>query len=94
LFKWILSFLLLIVVLTTSLNALDISLQGARENFQNYSTLHIKDKDKFLCQEMTDDFHVVTKIVCAFSKSPSKKLKTLQNDFIKIVFIYLKHKFI
>jgi tetratricopeptide (TPR) repeat protein len=83
LFKWILSFFLLIAI-STSLNALDISLQGAKENFENYSTLHIKDKNKFLCQEMTDDFDVVTKIVCAFSKAPSQKLKTLQNDFFKI----------
>jgi tetratricopeptide (TPR) repeat protein len=84
LFKWILSFLLLATITTTSLNALDISLQGAKENFQNYSTLHIKDKNKFLCQEMTNDFDEVIKIVCAFSKSPAKELKTLQNDFFKI----------
>ncbi|EDZ63475.1 putative paralysed flagella protein PflA [Sulfurimonas gotlandica GD1] len=83
-FKWMLSFLLLTSVSTTSLLALDISLQGAKENFENYSTLHIKDKDKFLCQEMSNDFDVITQIICAFSKSPSKKLKTLQNDFFKI----------
>ncbi len=64
--------------------ALDISLQGAKENFQNYSTLHIKDESKFLCQEMKNEFDEVTQIVCAFSKSPSKKLKPIQNDFFKI----------
>jgi len=84
LFKWLLSSLLLFVVLTTSLSALDISLQGAKENFQNYSTLHIKDENKFLCQEITNNFDEVVKIVCAFSKSPAKKLKPLQNDFFKI----------
>ena len=82
-FKWILSLFLLINI-STSLYALNISLQGARENFENYSTLHIKDKNKFLCQEIKNDFDLTTKIVCAFAKSPSKKLKTLQNDFFKI----------
>lgn len=86
-FKWILSLLLLTNVSTTLLYALDISLQGAKENYQNYSTLHIKDKNKFLCQEMTNDFDVITKIVCAFPKSPRDKLQTLQNDFLK-----LKHR--
>ncbi len=83
-FRWILSLFLLTNIFTTTLYALDISLQGAKENHENYSTLHIKDKDKFLCQEMKNDFEVTTKIICAFSKSPSKKLKTLQNDFFKI----------
>ncbi|WP_373000718.1 tol-pal system YbgF family protein [Sulfurimonas sp.] len=77
--KWI-----LLAFLSLNIYALDISLQGAKENFQNYSTLHIKDKDKFLCEEMTNDFKEVVKIVCAFSKSPAKELKTLQNDFFKI----------
>jgi hypothetical protein len=59
-------------------------MQGARENFENYSILHVKDKNKFLCQEVKNDFKVTTKIICAFTKSPSEKLKTLQNDFFKI----------
>ena len=78
--KWILSLFLLVNISF----ALEISLQGAKENFQNYSTLHIKDKNKFLCQEMKNDFDEVKEIVCAFSKSPSKKLKTIQNDFFTI----------
>lgn len=82
--KWIFSLLLFSNISITSLYALNISLQGAKENFENYSTLHIKDKNRFLCQEMTNDFEEVIKIVCAFSKAPSKKLKTLQNDFFKI----------
>jgi len=80
LLKWI----LLLFLLVNISFALEISLQGAKENFQNYSTLHIKDKNKFLCQEMENDFDEVKEIVCAFSKSPSKKLKTIQNDFFTI----------
>ncbi|WP_373035084.1 flagellar protein [Sulfurimonas sp.] len=83
-FKWILSLLLLTSFSTNLLYALDISLQGARENFENYSILHIKDKNKFLCQEIKNDFEVTTKIICAFPKAPAKELKTLQNDFFKI----------
>ena len=33
---------------------------------------------------MENDFDEVKEIVCAFSKSPSKKLKTIQNDFFTI----------
>ncbi len=79
-FKWIFSLL----ILTTTLYALEVSLQGAKENFENYSTLHIRDRSKFLCQEIKNNFDLTTKIVCAFSKSPSKKFRTLQDDFFKI----------
>jgi len=79
LLKW-----MLLAFFSINLFALDVSLQGARANFNDYSTLHIKDKDRFLCQEMKDDFKEVTQIVCAFSKAPSKDLKPIQNDFFKI----------
>ena len=78
--------LILLSFLSFNLFALDISLQGAKENFKTYSTLHLQDKDKFLCQEIKNDFEVVTKIVCAFSKAPIQELKPLQNDFFKIDF--------
>ena len=77
-----LSILLLIHV--APLFSLEISLSGAKENFQNYSTLHLKDTDEFLCQEIKNDFKEIVQIVCAFSKKPTKQLKTLQNDFFKI----------
>ncbi|MDD2651458.1 MAG: flagellar protein [Sulfurimonas sp.] len=76
--------ILLLLFSFASLFALEISLQGAKENHQPYSTLHISDKDKFLCQEFKDDFDNVIKIVCAFSKSPSKKVQKLQNTFFEI----------
>lgn len=75
---------LLLLLFLAPLFALDISLQGAKENHQSYSTLHISDKDKFLCQEFKDDFDNVVKIVCAFSKSPSQKIQKLQNSFFEI----------
>ncbi len=80
-FKWILSLLFLI---STNTYALDISLQGAKVNHENYSTLHVKDKNKFLCQEIKNDFEVTTEIICAFSTAPSQKLSTIQNNFFTI----------
>ena len=79
LFKYLLFFLL-----SFNLYALEVSLLGAKENFEKYSTLHLKDKTKFLCQETKNDFLEVTEIVCAFSKKPNKKFRKLQNDFFDI----------
>jgi len=79
LFKWI-----LFSLLSFNLLALEVSLSSAKENFEQYSTLHLKDDKEFLCQEIKDDFDVVTQIVCAFNKKPSSKVKELQNSFFKI----------
>ena len=68
----------------SSLDALEVSLQGAKENYKEYSTLYLRDSNDFLCQEIKDDFDVTRKVVCAFSKSPSEKLTTIQNNFFKI----------
>lgn len=75
---------ILLIFLSLNVFALEISIQGAKENHQAYSTLHLNDKDKFLCQEFKDDFGVIVKIVCAFPKSPSQKLQKLQNSFFEI----------
>lgn len=76
----------IILLLLTAVNifALEISLQGAKESHQDFSTLHLRDKDKFLCQEIKNDFHEVIKIVCAFTKFPSQKISKLQNSFFEI----------
>ncbi|MCW8895700.1 MAG: flagellar protein [Sulfurimonas sp.] len=74
----------LFALISINIFALEVSLQGAKENHQAYSTFHLKDKDKFLCQEIKNDFDIVEKIVCAFSKSPSKKLQKIQNNFFEI----------
>ncbi|MEA3370742.1 MAG: flagellar protein, partial [Campylobacterota bacterium] len=81
LFKWILFFLLLS---TNFLFALEISINGAQEKHQKFSTLHIQDKEKFVCQAIKDEFEITTKIVCAFSKRPTKSIQALQNDFFKV----------
>ena len=78
-FKWILFFLL-----SLNLFALEVSMTGAKENFQTYSTLHLQDKDNFMCESSIDDFKQTTQIVCAFSKQPVKLFRNLENDFFKI----------
>ncbi len=75
---------ILINLSTSLLFALEISLQGAKEKHQPYSILHLKAKDKFLCQEIKNDYDVTVEIVCAFSKSPSKEFKNTQNSFFEI----------
>ncbi len=82
-FKLILP-LLSLALFSPTLCALEISLDSAKEDFQTYSTLHLKDSNAFLCQEEKDDFEVTTKIICAFSKKPSQKIKKLQNDFFTL----------
>lgn len=74
----------LLLLLSFQIFALEISLSGAKENHEAYSTLHLNHNDKFLCQEFKDDYENVTKIVCAFSKLPSQKLQKLQNNFFEI----------
>jgi len=64
--------------------ALEISLSGAKENYKEYSTLHLRDTNNFLCQEIKDDFDNVIKIVCAFSKKPSQNIQNIQNNFFEI----------
>lgn len=76
LLKWI-----LFLLLSFNACALEVTLSGAQENFQKYSTLHLKDKTPFLCQEIKNNFQVVTKIVCAFNQKPSSSIKNIQNSF-------------
>ncbi len=75
---------ILLLLISINIFALEISLQGAKENHQEFSTLHLKDKDKFLCQEIKNDFDVIVKIICAFTKFPTQKVEKLQNNLFQI----------
>lgn len=88
-FKWI----LLPLLLTTLSFALEISINSAKENHQKFSTLHISDDKKFVCQAIKNDFEITTKIVCAFPRSPTKSVKKLQNDFFKVDTLIKKKTF-
>ncbi|DAB29174.1 MAG TPA: flagellar protein [Sulfurimonas sp. UBA12504] len=83
-YKWILLLLGFSFSFTSSLFALELSLNGAKENFEKYSTLHLRDTSHFLCKEEKNEFEEVTKIICAFAKKPSSKLNNIENDFFKV----------
>ena len=85
--------IILFFFLTFNLLALELSITGAKENFSNYSTLHLNDDTPFLCQETKNDFHVVTKIVCAFSKKPPRQIRELQNSFFTVKNLIKKKTF-
>ena len=75
---------ILFALLSFNLYALEVSLHSAKEESKKFSTLHIKNKEPFLCEEIKDDFDTTTKIICAFSKQPSSQFKNLQNNFFRI----------
>lgn len=87
--KWI----LLAFVLTNSF-ALEISIDSAKDNFIKYSTLDIRDNERFTCKEIKNDFDAVKEIKCVFSKRSSRKLKHIQNDFFKVDTAFEKDKFV
>ena len=77
--KWILFFTLFF-----NLEALEISMDSAKDNFIKYSILQLSDSKDFICEEIKNDFEETTEIVCAFSKRPSQNIQTLQNDFFRV----------
>jgi tetratricopeptide (TPR) repeat protein len=81
LLQWTLS---LLILLSLNLSALEIAINSGVEDFKKYSILHLRDKEKFTCEAIKNDYEITTKIVCAFSKKPPKLLKELQNNFFKI----------
>ena len=84
---------LLLTLLSINLFSLEISILSAKERYTKYSTLHIKDENRFSCKEIKDDFEVVTKIICSFSKQPSSKFENLQNDFFSVTSVNKKSTF-
>ena len=77
--KWILFTLLCLPSF-----ALEISVESAKDNFIRYSTINLHNETPFSCQEIKNNFNDVTKVVCAFSKKPSQKIKKFQNDFFRV----------
>ncbi len=76
---------LLLFIIPLYLNALEISFQAGKENFNKYTLLHVKASDPFICEPQTDDFNNITKVICAFSKRPEQTLKSLGDDFFKVI---------
>ena len=73
--------------------ALEISVDSAKDNFIKYSTVHLNAKTPFSCKAIKNSFDITTKVVCAFSKEPSKNIKNFQNDFFRVSAIIKKDTF-
>lgn len=84
---------ILLAFIVTSSFALEISMDIAKENFQKYSILKIKDTTPFVCQAIKNDFDITTEVICGFSKDPSQDIKSLQNDFFKVESFHKKGTF-
>lgn len=67
-----------------ALFALEVTLLSGKEGHEKFSTMHIKEKQSFTCQEILNDLDQVSKIVCAFSKKPPQPFRDLQNDFFVV----------
>lgn len=76
--------IIFLTLVSFHLFALDISIESAKESNQPYSVLNIKNSEKFLCQEIKDDFDGVSKIVCAFAKEPKQKISKINSAFFEI----------
>ncbi|MFK5937068.1 MAG: flagellar protein [Sulfurimonas sp.] len=81
--KWTV-YLLIFLGITTSLEALEISINSAKENHQRFSILHLKDSQEFICQETKNDFNEAIEIICAYNKRPNQEIKKLKNNFFTI----------
>lgn len=77
--KW----LLLFSFITSSL-ALEITVQGGKEQKEPFSIIHIKDDRLFLCDDRKNDLDQTSEIVCIFERRPSETFKPLSNDFFTI----------
>lgn len=84
---------ILFLLLSINLFALEISIDSAKDEFIKYSSLHISNDQDFYCQEIVDDFDVVTEVICAFAKKPARKIKTTQNDFFILTTVIKKDTF-
>ena len=64
--------------------ALELYVDSAKEDFKNFSTLHVKSEENFMCQSTKNNFDETVKIICAFKKQPSQIIKPFQNDFFSV----------
>lgn len=75
---------LVLLLLSSSLFSLELSVQTGEENQDEFSILHLKDNERFLCQAERDDLDVVTSVICAFNKRPIQPFSNVDNSFFSI----------
>ncbi|MEA1918214.1 MAG: flagellar protein [Campylobacterota bacterium] len=77
-------FWLSLLLLSTTLYSLELSVQTGRENQDEFSILHLKDSERFLCEAEKDDFDLITGVICAFNKRPIQTFSNLENNFFSV----------
>jgi len=77
-------FFITFLVLTFSLNALEIKFSLATQNSQQYSLLEIKNSKRFICDTFKDDFNNIKELICAFNEKPIVPIKRVSDDFFKL----------
>lgn len=78
--KW----LLLLLLLLPSLFALEITVQGGKENKSPFSVIHLKSDRPFLCDDRKNDLDQTREVICIFERRPTQLFKALNNDFFTI----------
>ncbi|MEA1916760.1 MAG: flagellar protein [Campylobacterota bacterium] len=69
---------------TCNVFALEISFNSAKTDDNKFSAIHLIDKKPFLCESQKDTFNETIEIICAFSQSPSQRVKPLKDDFFTL----------
>ncbi|MBN2895484.1 MAG: hypothetical protein JXK05_06285 [Campylobacterales bacterium] len=70
--------------LPIALFAFELSVQTGKEENQEYSLLHIKDTEPFLCEAQYSDLHEVTSVACLFLQRPLQSFAPIENSFFHV----------
>ncbi len=77
-------FFFLLFTLYSSLPALTLTVNVAREEGENFSILHIKEDLDFSCLREKDEFDETIQVQCVFPREPNEKFEPMETNFFKI----------
>ena len=83
-FKGLIFFLFLLSSLFFPLFALTLSVNVAKENGKDFSTVHLKEDLEFKCLSKIDEFDELKEVQCIFPREPKQKFEALKTNFFKI----------
>lgn len=84
LLKQLALFFLLLSTLHSSLSALTLTVNVAREEGENFSILHIKEALDFSCLSEKDEFGETKQVQCVFPREPNEKFEPMKTNFFSI----------
>lgn len=74
--------------------AFDLSIQSGREENENFSILHLRDKLPFSCQAFKNDFDEIKKVECILNKAPIKSFPPIDNPLLSVHFSNSKNGYL